>query len=519
MVFPVIMLCAMPYLIILEQILAEIGKDIPFSDDTRGPGISAKIFTVSLVISLGALSLLAIFLYIALSSWPDRPNPVSEKDFLWKIGMVFLSVSFISFIISYLLSQNIKNSLKKLVGTVKAISMNEEGGLRGRVDIVSRDELGELSSKINSFLDELDQLVSSIVSDVHRIIGTALEKGQTLEQTKRLVRELVEVNRFKDIIEGDLNKEDIYARLLTLLQEKFGVNKKVFWEVDNSGRRMEPYQIGEMTDELCTGIRTNSELCRAKRISRIIISTDFAVLCPFANLREGEEHICFPMIMGGKVGGVVKIVAPREDMDCLQLEVPFIDQYIKITAPVVEAKRLIELNRERSLKDELTGLFNRRFLEGYLEKEVPLIRRQEAIMAFLMVDIDFFKEVNDKHGHDIGDQVLQTVAQAIVRRIRASDIVVRFGGEEFLVILPNVREGEAMMVAEKIRAEVESLSIPVTSGLLKKTVTVGVAEFPLDGKDVWEVIKYSDVALYEGKKQGRNRVVHFERQMWIEDNY
>jgi diguanylate cyclase (GGDEF)-like protein len=518
--FPVIMLCAIPYLIFLEQILADIGKDIPFMDDIHGVGISAKLFAVSLVISLGALFLLAIFIYIALLPGHGQLYSVSDNELLWKIGTVFFFIASISFIISYLLSQNIKNNLEKLVDTVRAISMDEEGGLRGQVDVISRDELGELSSKINSFLKELDQFIGSIVDDVHRIIGTAVKKGQPLARTKRLVKELVEVNRFKDIIEGDLDKEEIYNRLLILLQEKFEIKKGIFWEVDNSGRRMEPYQMEEMTDgQLCVCIRANSELCRAKRISRIIISTDFKGLCPFANLEEAEEHICFPMVMGGRVGGVVKIFGPQEEMSELHPEIPFIDQYIKITAPVVEAKRLIEVNRERSLKDELTGLFNRRFLEGYLEKEIPLIRRQEAIMAFLMVDIDFFKEVNDKYGHDVGDQVLQTVAQAIVRRVRSSDVVVRFGGEEFLVILPNVREGEGVRVGEKIRSEIESLNMPLTSGVLQKTVTVGVAEFPTDGKDAWQVIKYSDVALYEGKKQGRNRVVRFEQAMWMEDKY
>jgi two-component system cell cycle response regulator len=138
-----------------------------------------------------------------------------------------------------------------------------------------------------------------------------------------------------------------------------------------------------------------------------------------------------------------------------------------------------------------------------------------------MIDMDHFKEVNDTYGHKNGDLVLQTLAEIIKKSIRKSDIAVRYGGEEFLIILQNIKDiNDAINVAEKIRKNVENTEIELDSGkIIKKTISVGVSVYPDQCKKGWECIKFADIALYEAKKNGRNKVVLFNKNFQEYKNY
>jgi len=194
-------------------------------------------------------------------------------------------------------------------------------------------------------------------------------------------------------------------------------------------------------------------------------------------------------------------------------------QYIKEALPVLEAKRLMDTLKESSLRDPMTGLYNRRFLEEYSETLVAMTHRRGTNIGLLMCDLDFFKEVNDTYGHNVGDVVLREVANIIRESVRSSDMVVRFGGEEFLAILQDIKDGEAINVGEKIRKKVEETKIKMPRGFIHKTISVGIAEFPKDAANFWQSIKYADIALYKAKDSGRNQVVRFTKDMWTADTY
>jgi diguanylate cyclase (GGDEF)-like protein len=171
------------------------------------------------------------------------------------------------------------------------------------------------------------------------------------------------------------------------------------------------------------------------------------------------------------------------------------------------------------LKDSLTGLYNRRFLEGYVDILSSEIEREKKNAAVLMADLDYFKKVNDVYGHQVGDRVLQTLARILRNTVRRSDVVIRYGGEEFLLILKHVATAdEAVDVAEKIRKSVEEHVMKLDGAVvLKKTVTIGLALFPEDSDTFWHTVKFADVALYHGKSNGRNQVVRFLPAMWKDD--
>jgi len=167
---------------------------------------------------------------------------------------------------------------------------------------------------------------------------------------------------------------------------------------------------------------------------------------------------------------------------------------------IIEAATLGAIESE-AVSDGLTGLFNRRFFEEALLREVERARRYDVQSALLLVDLDGFKAVNDTRGHQEGDRVLQEVADVVRRHVRATDIACRFGGDEFAVILCDTPHDEALAVAERIRADVERAFEQAV------TISAGLAMVPADGTSAGELVTDADRALYAAKRAGRNGTV------------
>ena len=161
--------------------------------------------------------------------------------------------------------------------------------------------------------------------------------------------------------------------------------------------------------------------------------------------------------------------------------------------------------REAATRDPLTGAATRALLEDTLEREASLVRRHGGALALLMIDVDRFKGINDRFGHPAGDRCLAAIAECIARRIRSSDVLFRYGGEEFCVLLPRTGEGGARRLAERVRSAVDTLRIPAGEGMIRPTVSLGVAA-ALPGDGAAELMAKADAALYRAKRSGRNRV-------------
>ncbi|MBI3506949.1 MAG: PleD family two-component system response regulator [Proteobacteria bacterium] len=167
-----------------------------------------------------------------------------------------------------------------------------------------------------------------------------------------------------------------------------------------------------------------------------------------------------------------------------------------------------ERNMALALTDSLTSLHNRRYMEAHLGNLAQRATHSDRTMALLMIDIDRFKQVNDTYGHPIGDQVLRTVAERLQHNVRPFDTVARWGGEEFMVVMPEADEKVGRVVGERLRAKVEQVPITVThpAGSLSITISIGVAASKPHGFNPQELIQTADAALYRAKEAGRNRV-------------
>lgn len=281
-----------------------------------------------------------------------------------------------------------------------------------------------------------------------------------------------------------------------------------------------PVIIGGEASEHCLWcdpeIMVRATACRVKRTGNIVDSIASPGVCPFFTGEESMAHVCIPVIQSGRVGNVLQLVTELDNAALTQMYIPFIVQYLREAAPVIESKRLMDVLRDNSLTDSMTGLYNRRYLEEFTKNLVAYTERTKSTFSVLMADLDFFKQVNDTYGHDTGDIVLKELAKVLSSSVRTTDLVIRYGGEEFLLVLRDTDAENADMVAEKLRAEVEAMKVQLPGVQLQKTLSIGVATFQVDSDSFWQIVKYADVAMYQAKETGRNRILHFSPEMWTD---
>ncbi|HET9956344.1 MAG TPA: diguanylate cyclase [Polyangiaceae bacterium] len=164
-----------------------------------------------------------------------------------------------------------------------------------------------------------------------------------------------------------------------------------------------------------------------------------------------------------------------------------------------------------AITDPLTGLFNRRRFADVLKREYAVTRRYQNTLSCLLLDLDHFKRINDHYGHDAGDRVLKELAQKVAENLREVDVPARYGGEEFAVLLPHTRKEDARIVAERLRRAIESIQLTFDGKPERVTVSIGVAgNTDVASGKAEDLVKAADVALYEAKRLGRNRVVVYD---------
>ena len=218
------------------------------------------------------------------------------------------------------------------------------------------------------------------------------------------------------------------------------------------------------------------------------------------------DYIEVPMIAPGEVMGLLHIEYPAEtqcDRRAEELAL-IVAEHLSLS---LSNLKLRETLHAQSVRDPLTGLFNRRYMEETLEREIHRAVRTNFPIGIVMLDIDYFKKLNDTHGHEAGDMVLMEIGKKIRDNIRVSDIACRYGGEEFLLIMPNADLEITRLRAEKMRADIEAGNIVYQrQDLGPITVSFGVAGFPDHAQTSETLLKKADEALYLAKKLGRNRV-------------
>jgi diguanylate cyclase (GGDEF)-like protein len=221
-----------------------------------------------------------------------------------------------------------------------------------------------------------------------------------------------------------------------------------------------------------------------------------------------EAYVCLPLSAHGETLGVLHVLWPRAAHGAAD-PLALLKTACETIAVALANLALRDRLKQQSIRDALTGTFNRRYLEESLDREVARARRHREPLAVLMLDVDHFKRVNDDHGHEAGDDVLRAVAEALTRGVRDEDVVCRYGGEEFAVLLPGIPPDAARMRAEALLEAVRALRVSHRGQRLAPvTASIGVALYsPARGEDGPELVRRADAALYAAKRAGRDRVL------------
>ena len=226
-----------------------------------------------------------------------------------------------------------------------------------------------------------------------------------------------------------------------------------------------------------------------------------------------KSFVSIPLKIEDRVAGVLNISDKTTGEVFKENDLRLIQFFAANASIAIERsllyKKTSEL-KELSITDPLTGIFNRRYLNSRLSEEVARFNRYKQPFSLLMIDIDGFKEYNDKFGHSTGDRVLKILADAIVASLRNTDLATRFGGDEFVLILSQTPKVDAINLANRIKENAENANIPHKEEFPSKelTVSIGLTSYPDDASSITELLEKTDEALYLAKKSGRNKLVY-----------
>jgi len=383
------------------------------------------------------------------------------------------------------------------------------------------DKAGGNEKVLRLRIQELESRIQSQAREIRTLekIEALQDRAQQLDLENRNLRERVtELHTFLNlsrVLSTTLNMEELFRLALHLIGRSLHVDAYSLMLLDESGKRLivkasfglpERGEAGR-TVRLGDGISgLVAQTGQAKLVSDVSSEPRFLEVEPWWSL-DGS-FICVPLrIKGREAIGVLN--AQKPDLSGFRLcDMDLFQSVADQVAAALENAQLYQRTRELTTRDDLTGLFNRRHFFDQLEKEVQRARRYTRSFSLLMLDLDDFKRYNDTYGHLKGDEGLKEVARLLLATTRRSDLVARFGGEEFVVILPEIKKAAAAVVAEKIRIAVEQHAFAGRDGQPegKMAVTIGVAAYPNDSEDGLALVDLADRALYAGKELGGNRV-------------
>lgn len=340
------------------------------------------------------------------------------------------------------------------------------------------------------------------------------ELKRAVEQRDMNIKDLGYLVYFSTLMNEDVREENLISHMASALQEHFHPDILAVLTVDkvknvfNASLITPPMPVNQLIrDEaisdpsLCQVIRTGREFVVGD------IDKDRSCDCIVYKMNEGG-YVGFPLLTNGATSGMVLMVKKEKGYWSNKEIHKLLLVYIGLTASALQRVKLMDITRRAAMTDALTGAYNRRFFDEMLKQQIALAKRRDESLGLVIVDLDYFKKVNDTYGHIVGDQVLQQISRIMKNSIRSSDVLARYGGEEFVIVMPSIDLTNALKKAEGIRQHIESVRFNVdTFGRsIQITISIGVASFPEHGAEYDALVAAADSALYKAKEKGRNRV-------------
>jgi diguanylate cyclase (GGDEF)-like protein len=334
----------------------------------------------------------------------------------------------------------------------------------------------------------------------------ALQNARLYSLERQRARQLQAINAIAQQSTAVLDLEELLSRVCCLIQDAFQVSHVSLFLREEGDMVLRAHH-GTLTPRIPPGGRFPANREPWSRIldtDGTLIEKDLLSAPDPVRLFEGSDsRMSIPLVSFGQILGVIGLHSSNPDA-FRETDLQSLESVADICATSIQNAHYVERVKQLAYLDGLTGIFNRRFFELRIMEEIERARRYGTGMAVVMVDIDQFKNLNDEFGHLLGDEVLRQVSSIFHQQLRKIDVVCRYGGEEFGILLTQTSPDHAISVAEKLRKTVEQWQFPGVPRTV--TVSAGVAAFPDHGTTRDELVRAADTGLYAAKQVGRNHV-------------
>ncbi len=358
---------------------------------------------------------------------------------------------------------------------------------------------GELLGVLDFQSDQIDYFTSEI-SDLLTLfsmqVALAIEADRLFSLERRRAEQLEALNAVARQTTAVLDINELLTVVCRLILEWFRFDHVTVMLAEADSLRIRAFE-GRLTPSIDMG----AELPPGAGLAARAVTVVEGYVPGFS---ETHSEMCVPLIFLGEKLGVIALDSAQRDAFVAE-DVQPLEAVADICAAAIQNANYFERVKQLAYIDGLTGIYNRRCFEMRIGEELERASRFQSRMAVIMIDIDHFKKLNDDFGHLIGDDVLRGVAAILRQQLRKLDVVCRFGGEEFAIVLPETSGENAAAVAEKLRRHFENHRFPGVPRPV--TISCGVADYPSQGATRDEVMAASDAALFIAKRTGRNRVV------------
>ena len=374
------------------------------------------------------------------------------------------------------------------------------------IPLMVRNEVVGVLDCQSQELDHFDKETVHLLTLFSTQASIALENARLYQLERARARQLEAINAIAQQSTAVMDVEDLLARVCSVIQQAFQVPHVSLCLREEGDLVVRAHQ-GTLTPCISFSGRlsvANEPWSRLLATGGTIIEKDLTSLPDsFKLFTDCASRLSIPLISFGQTLGALTLYSSKVNA-FRECELQSLESVADICASSIQNAHYVERIRQLSFLDGLTGIFNRRFFELRIMEEIERARRSGVGMAVIMADIDQFKKLNDEFGHLLGDEVLRQVSSLFHQQLRKIDVVCRYGGEEFAILLTQTNAEHALGVAEKLRRLVEGWQFPGVPRTV--TLSAGVAAFPDHGTARDDLIRAADNGLYAAKQGGRNRV-------------
>lgn len=446
-----------------------------------------------------------------------KDNIMDIIDSMQNEFLIFLACATILLMIMLMFSIGQFTRLAVSIRAAILAAINGDFTLRVKNRIIGMNEITKLTNRL---LETLDKNLSAIDTKIATIFiyNRLLYNKNPLIRLSEVMNEIVTLFAFKNKIDSFKRTNDIYKEIQLVIQKYIKYKNLIFAEIIN-GEIVSGYKIeNDVTMKVVAG-EINSIEKRLNDENKNVIFNDDKGSVFISTSIGGLNVLDLKFVISDKLTVYYSIsLDSKKELNEKEKSITRIYNYMREARHIINTKMLMKEIEENSYTDPLTKAFNRFFLDKYSEQIKSKLERH-IHLGILMLDIDHFKNINDTYGHAIGDAGIVLLVETIRKVIKPIDKLIRYGGEEFVVILDDSDIDEATKVGEKIRAAF-AMAKKCSRGQLdfSKSVSIGVSAMPDFSVDVWECINQADLALYEAKESGRNRVITYSMELKAKDD-